>query len=193
MAHLKDEAREVTRFFTEPVFPTVLSFVLGNDLILSATYRHAIGKRHHGPLDQRATEAWQVRARTIVVEPPPGLCVVRCREPLANLALNDRVKIENLIRIGQVNQAASLLIPRHECEVLNAIATPVEEHREPSDVAGILLGGAQFHARGDEAEWIACLAPIIKVPIGSAATRLMSACSLATQSSRSCHVRFMPK
>src|SRR5262249_55868384 len=53
---------------------------------------------------------------------------------------------------------------RHEREVLNAIAAPVDEHGEPGDITAILLGGTQFHARSDEAERIVCLAPTIESP-----------------------------
>src|SRR5262249_25231856 len=87
-AHPTDEASEVARLLAESIFPTVQPFVLGDDLIRGAAFRHAVGERHHRPLDHRATEAGQVCTRTILVEPPLGFGVVGFREPPTNRFLN---------------------------------------------------------------------------------------------------------
>ena len=97
----KDEAGEVARPLAESVFPAMLLFILVDDLILGAAFCHAVGKRHHGPLDQCATEARRVCARTIVVEPPLRFDIVSSRELLANPLLNGRVKVVNRALVGR--------------------------------------------------------------------------------------------
>src|SRR5262249_37706205 len=145
------------RLLAKPVFPAMLLFVRVDDLILGTAFRHAVGKRHHGLLDENSAES-------IPGEPPSGLVIVGCLKPLANPILYGPVEIKNLIHIRQVHEAAGLLVARHECEVLNAVAASVDEHGEPGDITAILLGGTQFHARSDEAERIVCLAPTIESP-----------------------------
>src|SRR5215472_9657709 len=64
----------------------------------------------------------------------------------------------------QVDQEPGPLVARHERKVLDAVATPVDKYGESGGISAPLLGGAQFHTRGDEAERITCLAPMVESP-----------------------------